>query len=126
MELQPGDCVLVRTGWQQVLESDADAYHASAPGIGVEAATLLAGADVALVGSDTIVVEVQSADGTYDLASKAPIVHRLLIRDHGIYLVELLQLEDLAKDGVREFMFVLAPLRLAGGTASPVNAIAVA
>jgi len=116
----------VRTGWQQVLESDADAYHASAPGIGVEAAMLLAGEDVALVGSDTMVVEVQSGDGTYDHASKAPIVHRLMIRDHGIYLVELLQLEDLAKDRVHEFMFVLAPLRLAGATASPVNAIAIA
>jgi kynurenine formamidase len=126
VELQPGDCVLVRTGWQQMLERDADAYHASAPGIGMAAAMLLAGEDVALVGSDTIVVEVQNVDGTYDQASKAPIVHRLLIRDHGIYLVELLQLEDLARDEVREFMFVLAPLRLAGGTASPVNAIAVA
>jgi kynurenine formamidase len=126
VELQSGDCVLVRTGWQRVGESDADAYHGSSPGIGVEAATLLAGADVALVGSDTIVVEVQNKDGTYDHASKAPIVHRMLIRDHGIYLLELLQLEDLARDGVREFMFVLAPLRLAGGTASPVNPIAIA
>lgn len=125
LDLAAGDCVLVRTGWQQMLESDADAYHASAPGIGVEAAALLARADVALVGSDTMVVEVQSADGSYDRAAKAPIVHRLLIRDHGIYLLELLQLEDLARDGACEFMFVLAPLRLAGATASPVNAIAV-
>lgn len=125
LELGSGDCVLIRTGWQRVLDSDPEAYHASSPGIGVEAATLLAQRDVAVVGSDTMVVEVLHSDGTYDRASRSPIVHRLLIRDFGVYLVELLNLEALAADGVSEFMFVLAPLRLKGGTASPVNALAV-
>ena len=44
----------------------------------------------------------------------------LLVRD-GIYIVESLNLEALAADGVREFAFVCLPLKLRGGTGSPVR-----
>jgi kynurenine formamidase len=126
LKLEPGDCVLVRTGWPAMLDRDEEAYHASAPGIGVEAALMLARADVALVAADTMAVEVENADGSYDGGSPAPPVHKILIRDFGVYMLELLDLDELAADGVRELMFVLAPLRVRGGTGSPVNPIAIA
>jgi kynurenine formamidase len=41
-------------------------------------------------------------------------------------LLELLNLEALAAERVREFMFVAAPLRITGGVGSPVNPLAIA
>ena len=48
----------------------------------------------------------------------------LLVR-HGIYNLENLDLEGLARDKVDEFAFIFAPLRLKGATGSPGNPIAV-
>jgi kynurenine formamidase len=123
VEIGAGDCILLHTGWQQILDRDPDTYHASSPGIGMAAARWLAERDVCAVASDTIVVEVRH-DGRYDGGAEAPVVHPFLLRDHGIYLLELLRLDELAADGVGPCMFVAAPLRLVGGTASPVNPIA--
>jgi kynurenine formamidase len=118
--LAPGDAVLVRTGWSQVHREDPAAWERSWPGIGVEAARWLAERDVVLVGGDTPSVEVNP----FPPGTTAP-VHQLLLRDHGIYLVELLDLDALAEAAPREFLFVAAPLRLRGGTGSPLNPLAV-
>lgn len=126
VDFRPGDCILMRTGWQRVFDDAPAKYHASSPGIGRTAAGFLATADPCAVGSDTITVEVRRADGTYDGGSPALVVHPILIRDHGIYMIELLQLDRLAEDRVYEFLFVLAPLMIAGGTAGPVNPLAIA
>jgi kynurenine formamidase len=50
----------------------------------------------------------------------------MLIRDFGVYLIELLALDELAADRCHEFMFVAAPLRITGGTGSPLNPLAIA
>lgn len=120
-----GDAVLLRTGWQSVLERSPEEYHACCPGIGPSAARELARRDVCLVGSDTIVVEVIADNGRYAGGAEWPVVHPMLIRDHGMYLVELLSLDDLANAGGTEFLLVIAPLLIRGGTASPVNPIAI-
>ena len=52
-------------------------------------------------------------------------VHLMLLVRNGIYNIENLDLEELAKDKVYEFAFVFAPLRLKGATGSPGNPIAV-
>ena len=52
-------------------------------------------------------------------------VHQLLLVRHGIYNLENLDLEELARDKVYEFAFVFAPLRLKGATGSPGNPVAV-
>ena len=51
-------------------------------------------------------------------------VHQEFIRDQGGHLLELLNLDELARDQVNEFMFVAAPLRIERGLGSPVNPIA--
>jgi kynurenine formamidase len=50
--------------------------------------------------------------------------HALLIVRAGIYIIESLNLEALAADGVREFVFVCLPLKFRGGTGSPVRPLA--
>jgi hypothetical protein len=45
--------------------------------------------------------------------------------NRGAYLIEILNLDDLAKDQAYEFLFVLSPLLLRGGIGVPVNPIAI-
>jgi kynurenine formamidase len=118
----PGDIVLLRTGWLSVFAGQgATAFFREEPGIGLAAAGWLAERDVAAVGADNYGVEViPTEDG------RPGPVHRALVRDCGIYLLELLVLDPLAEAGVSEFLFVAAPLPIAGGVGSPINPLAIA
>lgn len=53
-------------------------------------------------------------------------MHALLLVDAGIYIIENLDLEELAAEGVREFLFVALPLPIAGATGSPLRPLAIA
>lgn len=118
--LRPGDAVLIRTGWLATCGDDPVTYFDNEPGIDTSAARWLAAADVAAVGADNYAVEVQpSEEGTMFPA------HLVLLRDHGVPLLEGVVLEELAASGAREFCFIAAPLPLVGGTASPVCPLAV-
>ncbi|MGW0632571.1 cyclase family protein [Streptomyces sp. NPDC002758] len=120
--LEPGDAVLVRTGWHSVYYSDPDSYNQFAwPGLGIDAVRWLAGQDVVLIGADNIGVEIASPV-FIQTGSRG---HGMLLRDYGIYILELLNLEELSASGAVEFLFTMAPLRIAGGTGSPVNPLAV-
>ncbi|BBA97275.1 putative cyclase [Actinacidiphila reveromycinica] len=119
----PGDVALVRTGWARTF-ADPVAYlgHASGvPGVTVEAAGWLAARAVAATGADTTAYEqIPAGDGHRVLP-----VHRLLLVEHGIYLMEHLNLEQAAAEGLTEFVIVVAPLRIVGGTGSPIRPVAV-
>ena len=51
--------------------------------------------------------------------------HVYLLPQKGIYIIENLNLEQLAADRIYEFLFVCLPLKFAGATGSPVRPIAV-
>jgi kynurenine formamidase len=51
-------------------------------------------------------------------------VHRILLVEHGIHIIEHMRFDELTGRGVAEFVFVLAPLRIVGGTGSPVRPLA--
>jgi kynurenine formamidase len=122
--VEPGDAVLIRTGWYNVFFSDPDRYDGAWPGLSTEAAVWLADQDVVILGSDNVGVEVLGSD--LATAGFACPVHGIVLRDYGIYLLELMVLEELAAAGVTEFLFMLAPLKVSGGTGSPVNPLAIA
>jgi len=67
-------------------------------------------------GSDTVAFE--------RMPSRDMAVHVHLLVDHGIHIVECLNLEELAAERVYEFLFVAAPLKIEGGTGSPIRPIA--
>ena len=48
-----------------------------------------------------------------------PRLHTTALRDLGVYLIEHLNLEELARDRVFEFLFVAAPLKLTRATGAP-------
>ena len=56
-------------------------------------------------------------------------IHVLALNAMGVHLLDYLQFEDLAaaceRAGRWEFLFVAAPLRIVGGTGSPLNPIAI-
>ena len=76
------------------------------------------------VGSDTETFEVQPAPDPGVPANPQPVHTRLLI-ESGVYIMESLDLEQLAADGVHEFLFVALPLKIAGATGSMLDPLAV-
>ena len=120
-EIQEGDVVLIRTGHGQLWSSDSDGYSRGSPGIGMEAAVWLADQHIAMTGGDTFSVEVvpfEDADQNFP-------VHQELLGKRGIYNLENLDLEQLAREQIYEFAFMFAPVKFKGGTGSPGNPIAV-
>jgi len=119
LAIHTGDVVLVRTGWMQDFE-DADAYMGNAPGLGMDAARYLAEAGAMVVGADNLSFEAfpSEVDGNY-----VP-VHTFLLAQSGIPILEVVNLEGLARDGVQEFAFIAASLRLRGADAAPMRPIA--
>jgi kynurenine formamidase len=120
VRIEPGDAVLIRTGWQESQEGNADISFGEEPGIDVEAALWLAEADVAMVGADNFAIEAIP----FPTGTVFP-VHQRLIRDFGIPLLEGLVLQSLADHQRGQFLFVAAPLPVVGGTGSPLAPIAV-
>ena len=51
-------------------------------------------------------------------------VHRLLIADNGIHIIENFDLEELAAAEVYEFLLVVPPIRVRGGTGSALRSFA--
>lgn len=118
--LEPGDALLLRTGWLeawQAGEADASAW----PGLHAESADWLAAQDLSLVGADNIGVE---AFPSVDQTCQVPL-HIALLRNHGVYFAELLDLAALAAAGRASFLLVVAPLNIVGGAGSPVAPVAV-
>ena len=114
--LQPGDAVLIHTGWGRLFAKDNARYMKSCPGIGVAAAEWLAKQDPLLVGSDNWPVEVAPNP---DKEISLP-VHQIMLVVNGIHLLEIMKLDDLAAKKAYEFAFVMQPLKLKGFTGSTV------
>lgn len=121
---RPGDVALVRTGWPLVWEHDPARYQGAQPGLTYDAAAWLVERDVVAIGSDNVAVG-RLAAGSTSPDGPDEDVHMLTLWRHGVYLIELLWLEELAAAGRSEFLFMVAPLAIEGGTASPVTPIAV-
>ena len=123
LEINPGDAVLVGTGWSRLF-ADGPAFLGTAsgvPGVGEEAARWLAAKQIAVTGGETIAYEVIAPGAGHRTLP----VHRILLVEAGINIVETMLLADLADAGVTEFQFILAPLKLVGATGSPVRPLAV-
>ena len=123
MELRCGDAALIRTGWARHF-GNATAYlghESGVPGPTEQAARWLVERGVRVTGADTIAYEHIPAGAGHSLLP----VHRLLLVEHGIHIVEVMNLEQIAAAGVCEFLFILAPLKIVGATGSPVRPLAV-
>jgi len=121
LTLEPGDAVLIHTGWGKLWGKDNAKYNAGCPGIGVAAAEWLARQDVMLLGSDNFPVEV-APNPDKDLSLP---VHQIALAVNGIFLLENLKLDELVAKRAYEFAFIVQPLKIKGGTGSTVAPVAV-
>jgi kynurenine formamidase len=124
VRLQRGDTVLIRTGWGQHFTARPDIYAGNdSPGPSVDGARYLAARGAFAVGSDTLTFE-KRPPVAFDPDFQLFPVHMLLIADHGIHIIENFFLEELSKAEVYEFLIVVPPLKIRGGTGSGLRSFA--
>lgn len=119
--IEAGDIVLFHTGWLNVMDSDPEAFMASAPGLGLEGARYLASLGVVAVGADTWALEVLPSE---DATMLFP-VHPELLAKNGIYILENMDTRALAADNASEFLFVLGTPRFVGAVQAVINPVAI-
>ena len=121
LTLQPGDAVIIHTGFGKLWDKDNARYSKGNPGIGVAAAEWLVRQNPMLVGADTPPVEVNpNPDPQISLP-----IHQIMLAINGIHLLENLKLDELAAKRAYEFALIIEPLKIQGATGSTVAPIAI-
>lgn len=116
---ETGDALFVRTGWLEdwrAGRAEADRWQ----GLHMDVAEWAGNLGIAMIGADNISVE-QNPSG---VPCALP-MHVAAIRDRGIPLVELLDLEGLAGQDISSFCLILNPLKIHGASGSPVAPVAI-
>lgn len=117
--IRPGDVVLVRTGrggtWP-----DPSTYLPREPGLNASGAQWLAERGAAMIGADNIALEQQPSS---DPENWLP-VHTYLLAEAGVPIMEVVDLEVISGEGLYEFCYLGASLKLRGATAGPVRPLA--
>lgn len=123
LDLEPGQAILIGTGWSRHWSDPAlfTGQSGGAPGPGEAAAHWLAERRPRLVGAETIAFE-HIAPGRGHAALP---VHRVLLVEEGINIVETMRLHELLDTGEREFLLIVNPLPVVGATGAPVRPLAV-
>jgi len=123
IKIESGDAVFIRTGrWRRIAEKGSIGDQPT-PGLYASCAKWLKQRDIALLGSDaTQDVQPSRVDGV------AQPIHLLLLVAMGTPLINCCDLEDLSEAAIQRnrwtFLFTAAPLRVPGGTGSPLNPVA--
>ena len=121
VEIRAGDIVLIRTGYLDYWNSKGgQEVSFEQAGIGRLAARWLAEKDVVAVGSDNAAVESIPFDENDFLT-----VHKILLVESGIYMMEFLNFKELAEDKCYEGLMAVSPLKVTGATGSPINPIVI-
>ena len=122
VDIGSGDVVLVRTGWYKTFALGEADMGGDYPGVSRTVCSWLYDHDILILGADNVAVEIYPPEA--ESRGNLP-VHKTQLCELGGYLVEFLNLEELAKENVYEFLFIAAPLRITGGTGSPINPLAI-
>ncbi|WP_029429935.1 cyclase family protein [Blastococcus sp. URHD0036] len=121
--VEPGDIVLVHTGWSENVDSDPDAYLTRHMGLTRAAGEWLRGRGVTTVGIDNATVETVAGD------LQAP-VHMNFLRPRslglhaGDFIAIIENLVHIDRIPSPRFTFVGMPLPFEGGSGSPIRAVA--
>jgi kynurenine formamidase len=121
IEIRKGDVVIFHTGWLSLVGKEDKRFISGEPGLGKEGAEYLASKEVVAVGADTWGLEVipfEPGVGVFE-------VHQILIPRNGIYILENVKTDELARDKAYEFMFVLGHSRITGGVQGIINPTAI-
>jgi kynurenine formamidase len=120
--IESGDAVFINTGWGQFFMADNDKYVAGEPGLDVEAAKWLTAQNVVIIGADNMAVEVLPSP---DHPKSIMPVHQHCLVEAGVNLIENIVLDELVAEGIKEFCFIVLPVKFKGATGSPVRPVAI-
>jgi kynurenine formamidase len=127
VRIKRGDTVLIRTGWGKLFTADPAKYKGDdAAGVGLSGAKFLVKEKARVVGNDTLTFEVRpplAFPPEVPLFQVFP-VHMLLIPDNGINIIENYFLEEIAAAKEYEFLLVVPPIKVRGGTGSALRSFA--
>jgi kynurenine formamidase len=112
LSISKGDVVLLHTGWSKLWQQHDLRYCESEPGPGRETSTWLADQNIVALGTDTMAVDVDPPEDP----AYPRIVHQIMLVERGIHLIENLCLDQLVRDAIYEFLFVLATPKLKGNS----------
>jgi kynurenine formamidase len=119
-DIQPGDAIFFRYGWERFWKEPAK-YNENPPGIGLAVARWVAERKAVMVGSDQWTTEVvPNPDNTLAF----PVHQELLVRN-GIFNLENMALDALAADRLYKFAFIFTPMPFKGAAGSPGRPIAI-
>ena len=127
VEVRPGDILMVATG-RDARRAETGPWHPFADGLAglhPDCVAWLHEHDIAVLGSDGVSDVLPGANPP----EWSMPVHQCALVAMGVHLLDNLRLDRLADACARNerwaFQFVVAPLRVEGGTGSPVNPVAV-
>jgi kynurenine formamidase len=124
VKVKKGDTVFIRTGWGQHFAGNTPLYAGNdSPGPGLDGAEWLIKQGARIVGDDTLTFEQRPPIALQPKFQVFP-VHMRLIADKGVYIIENLNLEELARAKAYEFAAVVPPIKILGGTGSAVRIFA--
>lgn len=127
VDIKSGDILFFRTGWRTkfVTERNPTEFMSGEPGLGLACCQWIYDHEIAAVGSDNWAIEVLPGED----ANEPMQVHMVLIRDMGVTLGEILDLDELAADceadGVWEFLLTAPPIKFTAAVGSPINPLAI-
>ena len=126
-----GDAVFIHTGWGALWADPAEnpsltEYYSQGPGLSVDAQEYLAERTVVLVALDNPFTDPVPTPPPPDTLPDLPFsVHHNNLTQHGVYQIQNLVLDELARDHVSLSCAIVLPLRILGGAGSMVRPIAV-
>jgi kynurenine formamidase len=122
VEVRAGDVLLVRTGYGALWHDEA--AYLEAAGVAKSGTLWAAEREVVAVGADNMAWDVT---GDRDPETGATLfAHVYLLPQKGVYIIENVNLEELARDKRWEFAFVGVALKFNGATGSPLRPLALA
>jgi kynurenine formamidase len=121
LDVRRGDAVFFHTGWGGLWGADNERYASGEPGPGLALGEWLADHRVALTGCDTW------SFGPYppEDPDEPFVVPQTLNVRYGLVVVENLRLEEVAREGVHEFLLVISHAKLRGATGAWVAPLAI-
>lgn len=119
--IRDGDIVLFHTGWTEgMFATDPTAWGSAEPGLSNEGAVYMASLNPMAVGADTWGLDAVPPPA----GDKVFYGHVTLLKEHGIYILETMNVGPLLREGVQEFMFVLGQPRIQGTVQAMINPVA--
>jgi len=124
VKVSPGDALFIRTGRWTREKKEAPGSATAQAGLDVSVIPWLKRRDIAVLAGE------HGGDATPPLGDLPPLaVHDFALIALGVHILESTSLDEVAEAAAARkrwaFMLVTAPLRVPGGTGSPVNPIAV-